>query len=249
MGPIQSDIDEIIVIKNENDQLTRQPSTSQIGIPPPHYTVNINDSAEECSSDETSSPSSAVCTVCGTHFYHESLKPSQGGGHSPQNGCHSSASGGLMLSNGISGSTTPSSGEHVCSQCASLTQSPEENKSILSKTINNNKYPGSPRLNKVATENGVSKSTGDIKLELTSDQRALMKRRSIFQSDSQMEQFLSMSEVYGVGLDVTMCDTPNSNPKILINGRENLKQNMATGPYMDYLTLKCKGDKTGNWII
>ncbi len=234
-------------MKNENDQLMRHPSISQVGMHQPHCTVNMDDSDEECSSDNQSTPSSTVCAVCGSHFHQESPIPLQGGGRSIQNGLQSSASGSLRLSNGISGSMTTSSGEHVCSQCASLTQSPIEN--TVDKSMNNPKYVEPQRLNKVTAESGVSKSTGDIKLELTSDQRALMKRRSIFQSDSQMEQFLSMSEVYGVGLDVTMCDTSNSNPKILINGRGNLRQNMSTDSYMDYATMKCESDKPGNWII
>ena len=135
---------------------------------------------DELSDDQTDSES-VTCTNCGVRLL-PSLSRNPSRSESPAISPPQSE---FSIT-----TTSPSmsSGSHICSQCASLVQSPiQQTPPII-----------------IEPDSNDGASSSDVSIWKP------RKKHSI-ESEGDMEQFLSMSMAYGTGHDVRICEAPNNN--------------------------------------
>ena len=141
--------------------------------------------AGDALSDDQTDSESVTCTHCGVLL--PSLSRNQSRTESPATSPPQSE---FSITSATTSPTMSSGSQHICSQCASLVQSPAQETLPVLVEQDSNDAASSPNIS-VWKPN--KKHSAD--------------------SEGDMEQFLSMSMAYGMGHDVRMCEIRNNKSK------------------------------------
>ena len=207
---IQEQDEDLLLIQKDSDQTSQQnpatfPQNEQENVPGSSV-VNPGmtpTSAEVLSDDQTDS-SSITCLNCGVRL--PALSRAQSRNDSPAiSPQHSESS--------MTSGTTNSNSDHICSQCASLVQSPVQEV---------------PAALPIETDTDASENDNSSQASVWKP-----KKKHSTESEDDMEQFLSMSMAYGMGHDVRMCESPKNNNHINASARShsNFSQKHYNMPY------------------
>ena len=196
---IQEQDEDLLVVKTRANQFNQQNPTVH-GDLPSSSGQDPGLSGDALSDDQTDSES-VTCTHCGVRL--PSLSRNQSRSESPAISPPQSE---FSITSATTSPTMSSGSQHVCSQCASLVQSP------VQETL--------PVLAEPDSNDGASNS--DVSVWKPNKKHSM-------DSEGDMEQFLSMSMAYGMGHDVRMCETPNNNNTSTMSDQHRTASNNRKG--------------------
>ena len=213
--------EDLLVIQTDSDQTNQQsPALFLQSMPPDLAGSSVEElgmvtADPDVLSDDQTDTSSVTCTNCGVRL--PTLARAQSRNDSPAiSPQHSEFSTTSDTTNSNS-----SGSHHICSQCASLVQSPVQELS-----------PSLP----IETDTDASENVNSSQASIWKP-----KKKHSTESEGDMEQFLSMSMAYGMGHDVRMCESHNN----LTNTPSRPHPNFSPKNY--HMPTNSKNKKTTDW--